>query len=96
MKLRDIPHFTVTSSHGVISVSKKTGDVLSVSHYKGADSLYHIKRFDLDEYQQTYKTEVPDTVDILDIGYWTHSDKYEPACQDWRAEVKILREGGEL
>lgn len=44
--------------------------------------------FDFEEYRQHYNEEVPDSVDILDLGYLSQEIKYESPAEDWREEIK--------
>lgn len=85
--------FKVTSSNGEINAHKENGQVISIIVHEGGDkSFADIKKLNIEEYL-TYKAlkEMPDTVDILDLGYWYENNpnaelKYEEPAHDWRKE----------
>jgi len=96
-----IPHkkrtLRVTSTNGILTVDKQTGQVMRCDMYlKGDDYITKITRFHLSEYKQTYQTSVPDTLDILDLGYWNIDKSYEEPAYEWRQDLKILQAGGEV
>lgn len=86
--------FDVCSSHGTLTVNRNNGEVL---HWNCNEELNHILKFDMVEYLTYHNlkdnSEVPDYVDILDIGYWYFNKglKYEEPAHDWREEVKSRR-----
>lgn len=89
--------FDVISSGGIIRVRKSSGVVVEVLLEKDDDpdyqNLKEITRFDMKEWHEAYpKEEVPDTVDILDLGYWMKNNQYETPVYDWRAEFRKHRE----
>ena len=84
---------TITSSTGEFEIDRTTGEIIE----DRSTGEYEIDRFNLDEYKAYYKlTEIEESIDILDVGYWLADGAYEPPESDWRKEVKIMREGGEL
>lgn len=91
--------FTITSSNGIITANKQTGKVISIEEYPGdCDDPYFSKilKFDVDEYRRFYSADIPDSVDILDLGYFYQGKKgtsYEEPAHDWREDVKPLRIG---
>ena len=89
---------TARSSHGSIVYGSETGLVIDgESKLCGCTDCPQIDRFDLIEYKKFYGvTEMPDELDILDIGYWAKDGIYEEPCHGWREEVAILRAGGDL
>lgn len=74
---------TVISSNGQIEIDL-TGNVLSCQMNEDGEGIDKITRFDLAEYHQTYGPDIPQTIDILDLGYWS-GDIYESPAYDWRA-----------
>lgn len=91
---------TVAGSHGWITADAETGRILRVQlndfpFLSSEDSYARIIRIDVAEYQQKYGN-LPDKLDILDVGYWTEDDGYEPPCQDWREDRDNMRKYGDL
>lgn len=46
-----------------------------------------ILQMDFDEWRNFWQRELPDTIDILDVGYWYEGDgtrEYEPPAESWR------------
>ncbi len=82
----------VNSSNGHLKVDKQTGSVMQcIMDGEGIDK---IKRFDLQEWKKYYPDkELPDSIDILDLGYWNKDGSYEEPVYDWRNEVKQMRNG---
>lgn len=76
--------FKVYSSHGEILVDKQTGNVIELDQYPTSDELTDIVKFDVEEYQNTYKTDIPDHVDILDLGCWMKDGAYDGPVWSWR------------
>lgn len=91
--------FTITSSNGIITADKRSGKVISIEEYPGdCDDPYFktISKFDVAEYSRFYSAGIPDSVDILDLGYFYEGKKgtsYEEPAHDWREDVKSLRIG---
>jgi hypothetical protein len=84
--------FIVVSSEGALTVHRDTGAVIGRVTESGA-GIADIVRFDLSEWHTTYKGEqLPESVDILDLGFWTVSGRYEPPVEDWREEFRAQRE----
>jgi hypothetical protein len=96
-------NFTIRSSNGEWKANKQTGGVIN---YQDRYPLENGKRlilirFDIQEYKKHYQvTELPDSIDILDLGYYYKerndltgywAPKYEEPAHDWREEVKVLR-----
>ena len=84
----------VISSHGVIVANPESGEVEKVVSRCncGECGLDDILKFDVEEYRKHHNAELPDTVDILDIGYWEKNGEYEEPCHDWREEMKLAQE----
>lgn len=82
----------VFGSGGDFSVDSETGLPLE----KLPEAYNFVTKFDVPEYRkwaEKNKIEDSDTIDVLCIGYWYHSDGkdgYEPAEEDYR---KIQTEG---
>jgi hypothetical protein len=83
-KLMDNTTFSVGSTHGVLTVDRQTGNV--VSYYEHRDSLFSLKeirKIDIEEWKRHHNRELPDFVDVLDVGFWykysdtDDSDAYE-------------------
>lgn len=72
---------TVLSSSGNIQVGSDGAPV--------PDDAF-IARFDLKEYQKRYG-KLPDKIDICDLGFWTHEQRYTPADEKFR---KLQAENG--
>ena len=75
--------FDVRTSNGSITADKKLGNVVTAIADEDEDAgILNITRFDIEEFLSYYKaTGMPDSVDILVLGYWYKSDngiKYEP------------------
>lgn len=94
--------FIITSSCGTIVASVSDGVVVTIdtSNDPQPDKEFKsIQKMDIEEYKKYYGKPIKkgDSVDILDIGYWHkrkfngEQNEYEPACKDWRDEVKLLR-----
>ena len=56
-------------------------DDAEIAHYES------IVKFDLDEYR-AYWGDVPDGIDISDIGYWTEDGTYHKADEQYRQDIK--------
>jgi len=92
--------FTIESSNGVLTVDANNGlvDVAKSIYFDEADDKFRsITVFDIKEFEAYYGYGIieGDNIDILDLGYW-YKDGYEEPAMDWREELKILRNGGEL
>lgn len=79
--------FTVSGSYGVIIVDRTSGNVISYTPYHTRydvnDDLYKdITRFDVEEFKSVYG-DIPQSVDILDIGCWEGTE-YCPPSQNFR------------
>ena len=83
---------TVCSSNGHLIVDLKTGVVNVKASAYDNEQLKPITKFDLKEYEKYWgiKIKENDHIDILNLGYW-EGDKYEPATDHWREEVKAMR-----
>lgn len=79
----------VTSSNGTLEVNKVTGKILHRDITEPGNGLEEITQFDLGEWVKEYEKEVPDELDILDLGYWYRvpeefDERYEFPVEDWR------------
>lgn len=93
----------VKSSHGSLKCNS-SGAV--INQYPNCDTpkdyehFMSITYFDFPEWQMYWRQPLPESIDILDLGYWYEKDKrYEPADPDWRNEIAIKlhkREKGKL
>lgn len=84
---------TVISSNGTLEVNKITGKILSRDMTELDNGLEEITQFDLREWVKEYKKEVPDELDILDLGYWYRvpeefDERYEFPAEDWREGIR--------
>lgn len=69
--------FTVAGSHGQLTVNAETGAVVSTACSVQYD---HIKKFDVGRYRKDNAiadNTIPEVVDIITIGYWSHRGEYE-------------------
>ena len=88
---------SVLSSCGVIKINTD-GYIRSIDTYScyssplDPDYLPKIEKFDLEEYKKYWKLseldELPDTFDILDLGYWDKEGVYEEPCEEHRRRIK--------
>jgi hypothetical protein len=80
--------FHVIGSHGELTVSAITGDVLEYEPDSASDEYADITRFNLDAIHNDGKpVKGGDTFDICDCGYWTRAGIYEePLPVNWRDE----------
>jgi hypothetical protein len=83
VKREDMEMVTINSSNGTLKLDVGGNVIPSLSDYKN-DDLVGITKFDFTEYRKWYPNEELDTIDILDIGYWTKNGQYEPPCYAWR------------
>lgn len=90
---------TIYSSCGEWEIRRSTEQILNNTTYNYGEKMrdkYWIRKFDTEEYRKHYAVEnLPNTIDILDIGYWyggveeiKSSWQFEPADKDWRKEIK--------
>ena len=79
--------FQVYGSHGDLTVASTSGRVLAYEPV-GVGEYRNITFFNVAEWRQTYPGEVPDHIDILDIGYWTEEGGYASPVADWRVEKR--------
>lgn len=75
----------VYGSHGDLTVSVTSGRVVAYEPI-GDGEYSHIAFFNIAEWRQAYPGEIPEQIDILDIGYWTEEGEYAPAVEDWRKD----------
>lgn len=82
--------FQVGSSGGALEADSLTGKVLHCTTYDDEYSeLKKIVAFDVDEYRRFHGVDtITGHVDILDIGYTTNDNQYEPPVADWREEMR--------
>lgn len=90
--------FTVTSSHGTLTVNAETGLVEKCDcDHCDEYCIDNIRTFDLKEYKSFYNvTEMPEYIDILDLGYWDENETYEEPAHDWRELTIELRKGFDI
>ena len=85
---------TIESSHGSLVVTIPAGEVLPEQSTYDGDEIRPIIKFDLAEWCKYYdQKSLPQSLDILDVGYWNKDGTYEPPAYDWRKEVKEMRGG---
>jgi hypothetical protein len=86
--------FQVGSSGGALDVDSLTGKVLHCTTYDDEyNELKKIVFFDVEEYRRFHGIDViTGHVDILDIGYTTSDNQYEPPVADWRNEMRKQRD----
>lgn len=83
---------TVRGSHGEIEVDRKSGlalraDSCDCDHCMVYGDYTTIRIFDLAEWRVRYPgEELPDSLDILDLAYFTHKGIREEADEDWRKD----------
>jgi hypothetical protein len=83
--------FVITSSNGTIVVEKASGKIVE-NNCDAGEYTDEIGRFDIDEYLKYFGlSEVESRVDILCFCYWNLDGSYELAENDWRVELKTLR-----
>lgn len=82
----------VNSSHGSLAVNADTGDVLPDQSTYDGDALRPIKKFDLPEWRGHWKRDLPESLDILDVGYWNADGSYEEPAHDWREDTRAHRD----
>ena len=84
--------YTVCSSNGELRCDLN-GVVVECVCYPGGDEyIRQITKIDLNEYIAEYGA-IPDHkgFDILDVGYWSKDDTYEPPCQNYRDDIKLAK-----
>lgn len=83
---RDV--FFVSGDHGILTVDAETGTLVD----NDVEGEYgNIDYFDVEEWKVTYPDEtlINETIDILDIGYWTlREGYYEEPDYKWRNEYR--------
>ncbi len=77
--------FCVYGSHGDLVVASMSGRVLEY-HPIGEGEYAAIAFLNVAEWRQACPGNVPDHIDILDIGYWTQEGEYAPPVEDWRKD----------
>lgn len=76
---------TIHGSHGTLFINPTTGLVTSCQM---GDADWWARRFDVQEYLRHYGfKQLPDFIDVLDIGYWDTDGKYTPPERDYRNEI---------
>lgn len=83
----------VRSSGGTIIINAETGVKLEVNLSDPDDETYFnlrlIQRFNINEYKNFHNFEtLPDSIDILDLGYWDLEDDYISPDYEWRDLMK--------
>lgn len=87
---QDARYIMANSSHGNFMFDAETGTVVN-THLD--DSFGDLPVcVNVWEWRNTYKTMMPDSIDVLDIGYMTAKGYEEPA-HDWRIERQQLKSG---
>jgi hypothetical protein len=77
--------FIVYGCGGELTVSASSGHVLEYDDMGYGDNEYAAIVFvNVDEWRNSHPGDVPDRIDILDLGYWTDTGEYEPPKNDWR------------
>lgn len=86
----------VTSSHGNW-IMDENGRVLDVTVFHEQDeNILSIDKFDVEEYKHRNNCHLlPDTIDILDLGYWYSPEEgrasYEQPAFDWKQLMSEIR-----
>lgn len=75
----------INSSNGTLVANAESGDVVRAD-FDGPEIL----RFDFDEWRRRYQCNLPDELDILDVGYW-YKGGYQPPEEDFRQLVEDER-----
>lgn len=75
--------FTVYGSSGELAVSSASGRAVEYVDYGGGEYA-DITFFNVEEWRRAFPGQMPDHVDILDLGYWIGAGAYEPPEVDWR------------
>ena len=94
------PIFNIGTSEGSIVAFKDTGIVAHIFIESRDAYINNIKCFDINEYLAFWNvSELPDNIDILNLGYWYvvrcpktehksgFKEVYEPPAMDWRVEL---------
>lgn len=100
--------FIINSSNGEWYAHKDSGIVINDTKpystgegkdKKGWDKTIYIRKFNVNEWKKYYGTEVPDSIDILSIGYHYHRNgktttpwEYEPPAEDWRKMMEEIKD----
>lgn len=69
---------TAIGSDGYVCFRRDTGEITDREGYG------YIKSIDAEELRSYYGEEMPDTLDILAVGYYTYDGLYEPPVSDFR------------
>lgn len=78
----------IKSSNGTFIVDPDNGQV---DHAEYFEAHMDIVCFDVQEFAAHYGTPLPDSMDILDIGYFYRDNgnmKYEPPVEEYRRDIK--------
>jgi len=87
----------IRGSYGKLVAYKDTGVVIpKESDFMDGDegdfsshTYRDIVMIDVLELKETYYSfSLLNEFDILDVGYWTNTGKYEPPCHVWREEYR--------
>lgn len=101
IQIKDETLRTIGSSHGQLTMDAAGNVVnrdLDNADSDGGGHLATITRFDLGEWRRHSGSPLPESLDILDLGYWyahpeTGMPAYEPPDAKWRADIaEILLE----
>lgn len=93
-------NITISSTHGTFTVDRKTEKIISLDCPDLNDpenDLPNITDFDFQEWKEYYKKPIPDSLDILDLGYHYKAHRgesviieYEEPAHDWRLEMEYF------
>lgn len=92
-------NINIRTSNGTIEMDPKTGAATKIIVDDGGDKyIAKIEKFDIEEYKKFYNvTELPNSIDILDLGYWMKDGTYEEPAFDWREEMAAgFEKGGKV
>jgi hypothetical protein len=94
LQIKDESLRTVRSNHGILTIDTRgtvTRCHLDNDDADGGAHLAQIARFDIGEWQRRWGKELPESFDILDLGYWyfgaDDSERYAPPDETWRVDI---------
>lgn len=82
----------VSGSAGSFLIDKD-GNIIKRNHDKDYDEIHFI---DVEEFRAFYNKDLPSSIDILDLGYWTVTNSYEGPDMEWRRDFAELINTGEI
>lgn len=75
---------TVMSTCGSLVVNYYTGKVIECKALiKQELNIEQIEYFDLEEYRKYFDSDVPDTIELYKLGYWTRAGEYSAPEKDY-------------